>query len=319
MPRIDPSPDLLRLAAEQDGVITTEQATRCGLGRHPVTRLLATGRWRRLDRGLYFTHDEEPPWPSFAWGGVLLGGDHARIGGPAAAYLAGLFPSPPDRITVLVPEQRVMTSRFPWIFERERAGVRSPARFGSPPRISVEDLVLDLCQDADVPRVIDLVTTAVQTRRTKVPRLRQALRQRQRVRHRRLIEHLLADVAEGAETPLELVYLRDVERAHGLPRGRRQQHRHDARSGIRDVVYEEFDLVVELDGRVGHDGLGRFRDMRRDNGATVAGEATLRYRWSDVRGRPCSVSRQVDGVLSTRGWRGLLRPCTRCRLEGRCA
>ena len=32
-----------------------------------------------------------------------------------------------------------------------------------------------------------------------------------------------------------------------------------------DVDYEEYGLLVELDGRRGHDGAGRFRDMNRDN------------------------------------------------------
>jgi very-short-patch-repair endonuclease len=78
------------------------------------------------------------------------------------------------------------------------------------------------------------------------------------------------------------------------------------------VVYLLYRLVVELDGRLGHEGAGRFRDMRRDNWATVEGEATLRYGFTDVAGYPCLVARQVWGVLSTRGFPGELQRCPRC-------
>jgi len=70
--------------------------------------------------------------------------------------------------------------------------------------------------------------------------------------------------------------------------------------------------VVELDGRLGHDGVGRFRDMRRDNHATVDGEVTLRYGSADVNGEPCLVARQVGEVLVLRGWRGEFRLCPSC-------
>jgi hypothetical protein len=310
--RIDPSPDLLRLAGLQAGVLSTEQCIGLGLGRHSVSRLVDTHQWRRLDRGLVYLRDEEPPWEALAWAGVLLGGDRARIGGAGAGYLHGLLDAAPDHVPVLVPAQRVMTSRPPWTFERERPGVRSSKSLGGPPRPPVEDTVIDLCQNADAGQVVDLITKAIQSRLTTVVRLRRALGLRQRLRHRRLILDLLADVAEGAESALELGYLNNVERPHDLPQGSRQQNRHGT-FGLRDVVYEEFELVVELDGRKGHEGMGRFRDMHRDNAATVAGETTLRYGWRDVMGRPCTVTQQVGYVLTARGWTGVVAACSRCR------
>jgi len=36
----------------------------------------------------------------------------------------------------------------------------------------------------------------------------------------------------------------------------------------------------------------------------IAGEATLRYGWADVLGRPCEVAAQVVAVLRARGWTG---------------
>ncbi|GAB3264483.1 hypothetical protein GCM10027456_47400 [Kineosporia babensis] len=110
---------------------------------------------------------------------------------------------------------------------------------------------------------------------------------------------------------LERRYAHVVERAHGLPRGQRNLPRKDTdgRRRYRDIRYEEFLLVVELDGRTAHPPQEAFRDLRRDNVAVVEGEAVLRYGWRDVSGRPCSVAAQVSTVLTARGWNGRPRPC----------
>jgi hypothetical protein len=309
LPRQEPAPELLALAAYQDGVVTTAQTQAAGLSAQALHRLELTGRWQRLTRSLYLTAPGPPGWRALAWGGVLLGGDQARIGGPAAGYLHGLVPSAPSQILVLVPEHAVTRDRRPWHFRREASGVRG-ASLGSPPRTSVEDTVLDLCDISTPYRAVGLVTEAVGARRTSATQLRRVLDGRRRSRHRRLLEELLVDVALGAESPLEVRYLRDVERAHGLPPGDRQNRSH--LPFRRDVVYPG-GLVVELDGRLGHEGGGHFRDMRRDNRTALAGELTLRYGTADVAGRPCAVASQVASALRLRGWPGWPTPCPRCR------
>ena len=80
------------------------------------------------------------------------------------------------------------------------------------------------------------------------------------------------------------------------------------------MLYDEYDLVVELDGRLGHEGLGRFRDMWRDNQAALEALLTLRYGSTDICGRPCAVAVQVGAALAARGWDGILTRCDRCRL-----
>lgn len=310
LPRQEPGIELLARADRQDGVLTTAQVSASGLSSQALQRLERTGRWRRLDRGVYWTSAGEPTWPAWARAGVLLGGEGARLGGTAAGHLHGLVGTAPTRITVLVPSWAVTRSRVKWQFRREGDGVRGPS-VGALPRISVEDTVLDLCGTASPARVVGLVTDAVGSRRTTAGQLRTTLEHRRRVRHRELLADLLTDVALGVESPLELRYLRDVERAHGLPPGERQQHRPDL-PFRRDVVYRPYGVVVELDGRLGHEGDGRFRDMGRDNRTALGGELTLRYGTVDVVGRPCAVARQLESGLRLRGWSGWLTPCPRC-------
>jgi hypothetical protein len=156
------------------------------------------------------------------------------------------------------------------------------------------------------------VTRAVGSRLTTTARLQRHLDQRARHHHRGLLRSLLADAAEGAESPLEVNFLRDVERPHGLPRGDRQS----SRTGLpylSDVRYRRFALLVELDGKLGHEGEGRFRDMRRDNLHALGDELTLRFGWYDVTTSPCSVAYQIFLVLSRRGYDLPFRRCGNCR------
>ncbi len=308
--RIDPSETLLHLAASQHEVLSLDQATRSGLGRHSIARLVREGRWQRLTPGLLFTGSRDPTWLGLAWGGILLGGEQARLSGSAAGYLHRIVADPPNPIEVLVPHGSRPGSHTWWTFRQEVDGVRGRS-VQDPPRTSAEDTLLDLAAEATEGEVINLVLAAVQSRCVSVPALRRRLGARRRVRHRALIESLITEAAAGVHSGLELDYARSVERPHGLPTASRQ-HTNRA-SHQRDVRYDRFATVVELDGRLGHEGLGRFRDMHRDNFATVSGEASLRFGYWDVHERPCLIARQVGLVLARRGWLGELVACAKCR------
>jgi hypothetical protein len=253
----------------------------------------------------------EPSWDSLAWAGVLLGGQFARLGPESSGFLHQLLPEAPDPLDVLVPRERRIEVDGPWRFIRETSGVRPARSIKNPPRLTVESAVLDLADVRDAGEVVELITTAVQRRLTTTRRLRRELDERARHRHRALLRDLLSDVEVGAESPIELRYLRDVERPHGLPRGDRQQ----SRSGLpyqTDVDYEEFGVIVELDGRASHDGVGRFRDMDRDNRHALVDAVTLRFGSYDLAARPCGVAYQVYFALSARGNLEAFLRCRRC-------
>src|SRR6476620_10340506 len=86
-----------RLAFEQAGVVTREQAIGHGLGLSAIRRLNGEG-WTRLAQGVYLTSTPPATWLSLAWAGVLIGGDAARLGGLAAASLHGLVEVQPPQI-----------------------------------------------------------------------------------------------------------------------------------------------------------------------------------------------------------------------------
>ena len=99
---------------------------------------------------------------------------------------------------------------------------------------------------------------------------------------------------------LERRYLCDVERANGLPRGRRQCR---ARSGgalvVHDLEYAGQATLVELDERLGHELADRWADLGRDLASLRRGTVTLRAGWGQVL-QPCRLAEAVGAVLLVR-------------------
>jgi hypothetical protein len=115
-------------------VVTSDQALGLGLSRHSLSRLVASGAWRRLAPGLFLTVPLEPSWDSLAWAGVLLGGQFARLGPESSGFLHHLLANAPEPLDVLVPRGRRANIAGPWHFIRETAGVRARS-VGDPPRL----------------------------------------------------------------------------------------------------------------------------------------------------------------------------------------
>jgi very-short-patch-repair endonuclease len=299
-----------RLLRLQRGVIATWQADYAGLSVAAMTNLVRTGRWCRLHRGVYAAFTGEPPRDAVLWAAVLRAGPRSLLSHETAAETYGLK-KPSRLIHVTVPDmQRLRPTRGLTIHRSARnlEQIRAP---GPLPRTMVEETVLDLAQTAgDFDDVVALLAGACQRRLTFPVLLRQSLDARPKSRWRAEIREALADVADGAQSPLEHRYLRNVERAHGLPTGERQARAvQNGRAIFRDVRYRKYHVVVELDGVAYHPAEKRIEDNRRDNAAGAQGLVTLRYGWSAVTKHPCETAAEVAAVLRRRGWTGQLRRC----------
>ncbi len=77
---------------------------------------------------------------------------------------------------------------------------------------------------------------------------------------------------------------------------------------FRDVEYVVTRTIVELDGRLGHEGSDRWADLDRDLDAALAHRLTLRLGWGQVLD-PCRLASTVSRILVARGWRGRPRAC----------
>lgn len=141
---------------------------------------------------------------------------------------------------------------------------------------------------------------------------------RRRLHWRPQLAELLSPDLAGIHSVLESRYVRDVERPHRFPAGRRQAaSRRNGRSEYRDTLYEEYQTVVELDSRVAHPGDSRWNDIHRDNAAVTAGLSALRYGWRDVTITPCVIAAEISDALARRGYDGA-RPCSPTCPVGRC-
>lgn len=295
-------PAVISTLEQQAGVVGRAQLLAVGLSERTIERMLAGGWLTVLTPGIYGRG--QTGWLGRAWAGVLLGGEHAVIGGRAAGHLHGLVKDAPSEIDVFT--SRKLEPRPGWRFMR---GVRKGR--GEPPRTTVERFVLDSCRDGDEDAITSLVADVLSSRATTVAQLLAEARSIGNVPNRRLLREVLGDVGGGAHSALERRYLTQVERAHGLPEAKRQarvagNHRSDA-------WYADLGVLVELDSKLHHSGAAAFDDMMRDNNAAVMGMMTLRLGWRQVTGvAACETARFVAQILVSRGWGGPVRACSRC-------
>ena len=306
---------MLALAGEQEGALSRRQLVRLGIDDAQIARELAARRWSPSALpGVYLRGaGSAVGYPTRCWAGLLYAGEGAVLSHATAAWWWSMRDNAPDEVHVTVPVQRRVRPQkgLRIHYAVHLADTRHPTL--DPPRTRVEDTVLDL---ADLPgskpaEVIDLVLRACQRRLTTADRLTAHLDRRLKIRHRALLTDLLADVVAGVLSALERRYFRGVERGHQLPRGTR--NRAEGRAGrrrYRDVRYDEYALVVELDGAAYHPAELREHDQMRDNELLVTEEVrTLRFGWRAVTATPCAVAGQVAAVLARGGWDGTPQRC----------
>jgi very-short-patch-repair endonuclease len=297
----------------QSGIITRKQALDAGFRAKGIDRRLRSGRWQRLGRGVYATFTGVLPREAKLWAAVLQAGPGAALSHRTAAEIHGLIDKPVKVIHVNVPAGRRPARQGIRGVTVHRSRALAP-EWQPPwqlPRTLVEDTVLDLISAArNFDDACGWISAAVGRRLTTPDLLAKAVAGRARMRWRTWITAALQDAADGVHSPLERRYVHGVERAHGLPRARRQaRRRHGSGNKYLDNLYEQYDVCVELDGKAAHPAEGRWRDTHRDNANLLQGTQTLRYGWPDVTAQCCRTAAEVAEVLRRRGWTGTLRRC----------
>lgn len=303
--------------AGQFGLVTRAQALGGGISPKAIECHLATGRWVVVHPGVYLTTPGREGWDVRAMAALLWAGDGAALHLQSAGFSWALMRVEPPIVQVVVPAERRVRDTGGVAVSRSR---HIPARTDSyawPHRTAVTETVFDLAIGHPVDRGVTLAARALDLSLCTTADLAASLRARARFPNRALLLETLTDVHAGSESAAEVRYVRDVERAHGLPSGRRQVPVGDGKR--RDVEYDEFSLVVEIDGRLGHARWAdRQRDGRRDRGAAATGRLTVRVFWPDLVPSPCALAAEVGVILMTRGWTDQARPCRRptCSLRG---
>jgi hypothetical protein len=276
-----------------------------------------SGRWIRLHEGVFLTAPGRDDWRVTATAALLraMSGSptaDAALCGDSAAYLWGLRPRAPRTIELVVPQRRTVARPV-------GATVRRSMRWDTlvhdrhfPWRTTAPVTVLDVATRGSRLDALSLVARAVQRELTTVSELRAELVARGGHRHSALLRAALADIEVGGDSGAELLFVRDVERSHGLPDSRRQEAPDVGRRRYHDFDYVEYGLLVEVDGRLGHEQWrDRVRDGQRDRAQLTRERVTTRVFWPDVAVTPCDTAAELGSILGSRGWPGRPHPCRR--------
>lgn len=305
------------LFRSQDGVVARRQVLAAGLDDNDIERLLRRRVWARVHQGVYVDHTG-PLSSSQRWWAAVLSCWPAALYGETALLAYGVLPTwrgaqpvgdARSTVHVAVEHPRKVTA-LPGVTVHRMVGLGDQVLWNlGPPRLRLEQSVLTACAAAPSrSAALAIAADMCQQRRTTAARLLDAMGASGRQRHGAWLRKVLHDVASGAMSLLEHGYLR-LERTHGLPPAKRQR-REDGESVYRDARYPGLAMVVELDGRLGHEWTDdRWRDMDRDLDAGADGDLTIRLGWRHVIEDSCRTADRLGRALRHRGWTGDIRPC----------
>ena len=316
---IRPLPSAVELLVlNQEGIVRRGQLIDAGMTPSGIRRRLASGEWRRLGEGVYATFTGKSTREAKLWTAVLLAGPGALLSYETAAELHGFAKKPSPNIHVSVPVARDPVRTFPMrgvIIHRCR--VIRPDRIQAPwmpPRTGMESTAIDLVNAAETfDDAYAWICRATAGQRTVPVLLRREIARRARLRWRTWLTEALTDAESGVNSALELRYVRDVQRAHGLPAAQRQAKQHaDSKIMRLDNLYVDYQLCVELDGAAYHPPEERQKDADRDNANIAATNTrTMRFDWVWATEKRCQAAQLVANALRKNGWEGIPHPCKR--------
>lgn len=219
-------------------------------------------------------------------------GSRAALDGVAALLAVGLTGYQSDVIDVSIPHSHPARPRPGTRVRRRR---RMPQVIdGSIRRVHPAVAVLHAAAWAKTDRQAGyLIALAVQQRIVSTEHLALAWQQMVRVRQRALLEVIVRDVCDGAESLGELDFAA-LCRKFGLPPPDRQAVRRTGNGRIYlDLCWSQIGLVVEIDG--GHHALAlnQIDDALRQNDVTIGGHTVLRIPLLGLRMREQEFMTQV--------------------------
>lgn len=292
------------MAATQDGVLSRRQLRELGLRRFDVRTQVRAGRWRQPSRNTVAVTTGALTDRQLWWVAVLeTGCRSAALDGVTALQAAGMtgltapltiscrHGSEPRR----VPDADVHVSRW------RRAGDCIDAGI---PRVRPEVAAVHGALWAATDRQAALILVLVVQQRLTMPgRLERELERIRRHPRRRLLARLIADIASGTQALGELDFAA-LCRSRGLPTPSRQAVRSTKRGRMYlDVYFDDYALVVEVDGVQHALGLHPVEDALRQNELCLDGDTVLRIPLLGLRLRPREFLDQVERSLRRRGWR----------------
>ena len=175
--------DWRSIADAQAGMVAAGRSLRWASARCRQGRHVDTGRWRRVLPGVYATFTGPISAHGRVWAALLYAGRDAAASHGTALWLWGLTDEAPAVIDVVVPESRRVLPQPGVRIHRRSALDRTDAQpmihpAARPPRVRLEQALLDACDATSAAGAIDLVLRATQRRLTTADLLRVTIAQR---------------------------------------------------------------------------------------------------------------------------------------------
>lgn len=288
------------LAEPHDGVISRQVLAAHGISRHDIRYEVDGGRWRLHGHETVATHNGPLSVLARRCGAVWeTGVAIAALDGVTALQQAGLtgftgFTA--DTIHVSAVHNHNTTPLPGAHVHKVIRRVAGELVDDGVPRTRPEVAAIRAAHWAVSDRQAALVLLMTVQQRLATPARLAAAQRVVRGRTRRaFIRAVVRDIAFGVQSLGELDFAR-LCRARGLPEPSRQVVCHGPRGRIYlDVAWEEFDLVVEIDGAQHRWGLAVTDDNLRQNAVVLAGGRVLRI---DVIGLRLATDAFLDQVAA---------------------
>lgn len=279
------------------------QVYAAGVTRGQVRALVRARRWRLVGTHAIAVHTGPLPRPAQLWAAVIEGGPRACLDGMAALEVAGLAHVTCERIRVSVPRgARVRRSPLVDVRQTRRLVAGDVVPVGIPrtrPGTAAVRAALWAASDAQAALIL---TATVQQGLTTVQHLAAAMLLVRRDKRRGFLNDVVLDLAGGARAVGELELVRGC-RERGLPTPTQQVVRTtpSGRSYL-DAWWEEYDLVVEVDGVQHTWAQEQVPDALRQNELSLEGRTVLRLPVLGLRVVPDEFFGQIEAALRRRGW-----------------
>lgn len=296
-----------RIATGQAGVIARAGLYAVGFTRGMVRAQIRAGRWRAAGSHAITSHTGPLTLAARHWVALIEGGPRACLDGHSALIASGLRGFDADTIRVSVPKgARIRRRRRGEIQLRETRRWRADDVVGTGiprTRPAVAAVRGALWAKSDRQASL-LLTMTIQQGLCSVEDLATEMLRIRRDRRRGLLHGVIIELTGGVRSISELDVARGC-RERGLPTPTRQAvRRGSGGTYYLDIYWEEYGVVVEVDGIHHAWATSIVPDAIRHNSIALDGDLVLRLPVMGLRACPDEFFSQIETALRRRGWRG---------------
>lgn len=293
---------LARLGAEQGGVVSRRQAYDLGITRWEVRAHVRARRWQLIGDQSVVLHTGAVSEMGMLWAAVFQGGPRAHLDGASALLPAGLCRFQQPRIRVSVPRgARIRRTKMFDIRQTRRWNADDVEHAGIPrtkPAVAAVRAALWARSDKQATLVL---TMTVQQGLATAEQLSEAALAVRRAARRPLVHAVILDLLGGAHSLGEIDVAKECRR-RGLPEPSRQVLRQDGgKRYYLDVIWEEWGVVVEIDGIHHAWAENIVGDALRQNAISLRGLRVLRLPLLGLRVARAEFFDQIEAALRDAG------------------